>query len=451
MKKLLLILCSLIIFNVYGFYGDTGKRFQWNGIEVVWIEDNRFPSYEMLFHFDEGANGDNFSRAGETKFMFSMLTKGTTRYGYKEIFDALEFYGVRLSNTVTYEYTSLGVSGLAKDIIPTTKMLCHLFSNASFPKDQIRREFRAKRNQLYNFYSNKKNMADSLFRAISLSGSRMRPSIDGNRTSLRKIKQKDLVKRLKTFNKKVTKKIYLLGPKSILNIETVIKNECLWASSKDEIRTESVVLKDKENQIYLLPRKVDHVQIRVGKAFSNFNKDDYELMMLSSALLGAGVTSLLMNELRTKNTLTYGVDAFVSLQKSYGRTGIVTSTNVSNAAQVLSAIKDVISSVKDNCASHRAQVNIAKGFLKGNFLLSIEKGMSYLDTLLYYDHLNFLPKRVAEFSQKIENYSCPSVIQKIDNLFSWNKQQILVIGPKKLVKSLKKIGKVKVIKVKDYL
>ena len=69
--------------------------------------------------------------------LFDMLADGTRRFSQKDISDNLEFFGVAYGGNVTHEYSTYGISGLEKDILPTVKKICHLFQDARFPQKEL--------------------------------------------------------------------------------------------------------------------------------------------------------------------------------------------------------------------------------------------------------------------------------------------------------------------------
>ena len=55
------------------FLKDNLKVLNWNGVEVVWLEDNTFPVFDVVFYYNSGALSDRKGRAGETQMMFDLL------------------------------------------------------------------------------------------------------------------------------------------------------------------------------------------------------------------------------------------------------------------------------------------------------------------------------------------------------------------------------------------
>ena len=140
MKKILL--CSLLLIQSAfsaTYLEENLKTLKWNDIEVVWLEDDTYPTYNLSVYFYAGALTDDAKDYGETEFMFNEMNSGTTRYTKKEIVDALEFFGTSYGANVTHEYSTYTVSGLVKDLVPTMKMVCHVFQNATFPESEFKK------------------------------------------------------------------------------------------------------------------------------------------------------------------------------------------------------------------------------------------------------------------------------------------------------------------------
>ena len=209
MKLLLCLLFSSVAFGGMPHY----ERLNWDGIDVVWIENNRLPKYQVSVYFADGALSDHSKRYGETELTFQMLTSGTRRFNQKEIKENLEFYGAGLSGEVVHEYTTLSMGGLVKDMVPTLKQACHLVKDATFPKDELRKIKSLKINGLKNMINSHSAIADRAFRKLSLKGTPVENPTEGTVKSIRRIKSKHLVKKLSYFREKVKKRIYLSGLK----------------------------------------------------------------------------------------------------------------------------------------------------------------------------------------------------------------------------------------------
>ena len=197
------------------YLDDNLRKLNWNGVEVVWIEDNQYPTYDVTVYFYDGALSDNSKRYGETELMLDQITAGTLRYTQKQIANHLEFFGASYGGSVTHEFSTYSISGLVKDIVPTVKKVCHIFTNATFPKKELAKTKRRIVTSLNNIVTSHSSLANRAFRKISLNGTPYANPVSGTLKSIKRIKQKHLLARLKHFNTKVKKRIYIKGPSGI--------------------------------------------------------------------------------------------------------------------------------------------------------------------------------------------------------------------------------------------
>ncbi|MFZ8932741.1 MAG: M16 family metallopeptidase [Bacteriovoracaceae bacterium] len=343
---------ALFLFSVQSFASFKKPEihiYDWNGIDVVYLEDNKLPLYDVIFYFADGSLSDTHIK-GETEAMFDNLDLGTRRFSRNDIQDNLEFFGVSYSSFVTHEYTTFSFSGLVKDIVPTTKKICHLFSDATFRASELKKEKKKYINSLQNLVSSPSGLASRAFRELSLKETPFYYPTEGKLRDIKKINTRGLKRKLSYFNKKVKKRIYLSGPKSILDVKSIILKECGW-----DIETSTVVrrepLKEKkisnngpEIHLVTVPQS-NQAQVLIGRHLLPEEYTNQELMTLSSGFLGGGFTSKLMRAVRVKRGLTYGISSFAAGQKEYGRLGISSSTKNETVIEMLDVIKDEIEKI----------------------------------------------------------------------------------------------------------
>ena len=435
------------------YLDDHLTKMKWNGIEVVWLEDNALPTYDVSIYFNEGALGDEKKFEGETELMFSQLTSGTHRYPQKEIIESLEFFGAAHSSRVTHEYSRLSVSGMVKDFAPTMRMICHLFNDAIFPASELKKAKERISGGMKSIVSNHSALASLAFRYESLKGSGFEIPASGQLKSIKKITSKRLSARLKYFNESAKKRIYIKGPKDVNQLETIIKNDCEWKNGS-KTRPIPVVKKWRSDAdiIFVTVADANQAQVRLGRITTTeeVKKPTQDLKSFASNFLGSGFTSRLFQKLRVEKGLTYSVSAYVSDQSNYGRSGISTFTKNESIVAILDAIKEVVNTGKTSI--DKKGFELSKKSIKGQYLIGLESTSEFLQNLLHFDHMGRPYTDIYKFSDNINAIKVDDLKGMIGNLFSWEKQTILILGNKKLIPVLRKAGyKVKVEKPSKYL
>ena len=448
---LLLAICSITVFAASE---DEIETLNWNGVEVFYLEENQFPVYDLYLYFADGALGDSKAVSGRTEIMFDLLDSGTRRYNQAQISDHLDYYGVSHGAYVTHEYSLYSVSGLAKDIVPGLKKVCHLFDDANYPRRELKNYKRRVRSEFSNLVTNHSALADRVFRAVSLRGTAYGDPTSGTLKSLKGIGRKNLLNRLAEFKTKIKKKIFYTGPRSTLNdVKKIILEDCgfKWDDKQIVNKPKNHTSKKPYGKIYFVPiPKGNQAQIRMGTFLEKDDLANTELMALTSGFLGGGFTSKLVQEVRVKRGLTYTVGAFAGAQRDYGRSVISTFTKNNSVYEVLNVIKTELDKIK-NGETKKHEVDSTIKYLSGNYLFGFEKKSAYLSNLLHINHRGEDFDRLYKFPEVIRKYKPEDLSRMVKNLFDWNKMTIVVVGNKKILKQLKKLGPVTTLNYRRYL
>ena len=465
MKTKIFILLN-ILFTIQAFASgapvapkveDTIKRLNWNGIDVIYIEDARFPTYDMVLYFADGALSDDKGPKGLTNHAFSLLDSGTPKLSQKEIMDQLEFYGTEFNSDITHEYTTVSMSGLAKDLNTTMVQVCSLFREANYPANIVKQELDKERSELQSLVANPQALSDRIFREVTLDKTPYSYPVTGKLKDLNLYTPTLLRAKMDNFLDKVKKRIYITGPKSILSVEKILAENCkLKGTSSDFVRSINYKKQKKtKSEIVFIPvPDANQVQVKIGR-FLNFDEiGDRRLATLASEFLGGGFTSRLMREVRVKRGLTYSIGSYISSQKQYGRAGIATFTKNSTINKLVEVINDSLLKIKKEGISSE-DLDRSRGSIVGAHPFKFESNKAFLSELLYLDHIEQPYSELFEFNQAVLKYSASDVARKIEEIYGSKTQTIFILGDKSIEKEVKKLspkyGKYKSLSFKSYI
>ncbi len=436
---------------------DKIEKFKWENIDVTYIQDDKFPTYNVTIFFADGAIKDGRTK-GVTKMMFDLLESGTNRFSLNEIADNLEFYGVSTSSNVTHEFSSYSYNGLAKDIIPTTKKICHIFRDAVYPAQELSKAKKSLTAQRQNLVSDHGELASTAFRTISLKGTPYVSDVRGRLADIKRIKRSYLQSRLKYFRDDVKKKVYITGPRSILKIKNIVTNECGFDSKASFVRNLDTEVKEikkfnpeKPLIHFVEVPKANQAQVRAGIYMAKKEDPGFENLEFMSQYLGGGFTSILVKELRTKRGLTYSAWATAGMQKDYGRSILSTFTKEETVNQM---VQEVIKILKDNSQAENIsmeEIEKVRKAVKGGFAFQFQKPSSFMRQLVSLDNSQVDIKRFLEYTNSVDKITQEDVAKTIYSAFPYDKVQIVVLGDKKMMNALKKIAKIKVYSYKNFL
>lgn len=424
------------------------KKTKWKDLNVVWVEDEKFPRFTASFYFQDGAISDEFS--GMTQATFDLLTAGTSQQSQKEIAQYFDFYGAKLKHFVTHEYSVLSISGLTKDIQPLMGKVCELFKDAQYPQMEVNSYVSRSKSHLKNLVTSHSSLADRIFRQISLEGSSYEIPVEGKLESFDKINREKLSQRLKALSK-TKKTLYVAGPSEIKNLEDVINQKCNWENS-ESIAEKDLKKPSSQSVIYLVPvPAANQAQIRIGRYMTREElKGKIDNFHFLASFLGGGFTSKLVQELRVKRGLTYSASAYVSVQKDYGRAGVSTFSKTETAAETISIIRDIFDDLASNKVSEK-EFNHQKGNTIGGFAFGFEETSAFLGQLMLYEHQGRKIEDLEKFPENISKLKVGELSQADFEAFPWNRLTVVVVGDKSLEKSLSKIRPVRIVNYEDYL
>lgn len=424
------------------------QRLNWNGIEVIWLQDQRLPIFSTQIYFADGALSDQRFK-GKTEFMFNLLSEGSPKYSFDQIADHFEFLASSFSTRVTHEYAVVSFSGLVENLHETAQMVCHLMTEANFPQNRINHRLNRRRSSLENLIRDHGPLASRAFRELSLRGSPFDYPTDGKLDDLEGIDSSHLLAKRKYFEREVFKRVYITGPQDILALKNILKNDCGFYKKENrhhfirEVSYHNVIIDNGPLFYFVEVPQANQAQVRIGRLLNYHEVKDPFAMLLASNFLGGGFTSRLMREVRTSRGLTYSIRSIAAGQRDYGRALISSFTPSPRVVDLLQVIDRVI---KESTQSvDKDDFLRARSNLIGSQPFQFESPASLLSQIMLLDHQQRGLEEITHFRQRIEEVTVEQMKQTLGKTFDFSRQVIVVLGEPKVFQKLQEAG-MKVVK-----
>ncbi len=447
MKKYLLLFFLATQALATPSFLDSVKRTKWGDLDVVWVQDDKFPRFTASLYLEDGALKDK--SPGITQGTFDQFTAGTSKETQRQISEFFDFYGANLKHSVTHEYSVMSVQALTRDIAPVMGKFCEIWKDAQYPDSELRSYISRSKSQLKNLVTSHSSLADRVFRKISLEESPYVNPVEGTLAGYDLLNSAALKTRLAEL-RGARKVLYLAGPKDVLSMEKVISG-CGWTAGKKmaELDLKKPGL---QSAIYLVPVPgANQAQIRIGRYVTKSEVEGkYDQFQFLSSYLGGSFTSKLVQELRVKRGLTYSAGAYVSIQKEYGRAGVTTFSKTETAAEAISIIRDVFAEVSQGGVTPD-EFKHQQGHMIGGYAFGFEETGAFIGQLMLYDHQQRPLIELQEFPERISRLKANDLSRANLEVFPWEKLTIIVVGDKSLEKSLSKIRPVRILNYQDFL
>lgn len=449
MKYIFLLSLSLVSTLTWSkaAFLDSVKRSKLGDMDVVWVEDDRFPKFTASIYFKDGAFSDTIP--GETQASMDLFTAGTSKESQRQIAEFFDFYGAKVRSSVTHEYSVMSVQGLTRDIKPIMGKFCEIFKDAQYPEPEVKSYAARSKSGLKNLITSHSSLADRIFRQVTLEGTPFSRPVEGNLKSYDELNSKLLKDRLNRMAS-AKKVLYLAGPSEVNEIKDAVGN-CGWKNDH-QLPEVNLTKPTSQTYIYLVPvPAANQAQIRIGRYLTRDEfkgKNDHFLFL--SSFLGGSFTSKLVQELRVKRGLTYSAGAYASMQRDYGRAGIVTFSKTETTPEAISIIRDVFQEVSTGKFTEKEFMH-QQGHQVGAYAFGFEEMSAFIGQLMLYEHQGRSPEELARFPEIIGALKPGNLAEANYVAFPWERMTIVVVGDKSLEKSLSRIRPVKILNYEDFL
>jgi zinc protease len=353
------------------------------GFDVWLVEDKTLPIIAMQFWFDDsGSAHDNKDKQGLARLLSNTLDEGAGEMNAQDFQKALDDNSI----TLVFDASRDGFGGRLKTLTRTQDkafdMLSKAISSPRFEQEAIGRMRDANIARIKDSMSDPEWIAARILNDKMFEGHPYAQNSGGTMTSLPAITADDLKKfqssaltqdRLKiVITGNITKDAAMKAVDQIFS--TLPKTSILPPIPAIELQnTAKTFLFEKD-----IPQSV--VQIALP-AFGRDDPDYYALQVLNYIFGGAGFGSRLMEEVREKRGLTYGIYSSIDTYNHIDILSISTSTKNESVGEMMAVIKDVMKNLRENPVSEQ-ELNDAKLFLTGSMPLMLSSTDSIASTVL---------------------------------------------------------------------
>jgi zinc protease len=290
-----------------------------NGLTVILLEKHQLPMVEGLLVVKSGALADPRDKEGLASLVCNLLTKGTSNRTREEIESAVDATGGDLQTRVDWDSSQISFHVLKKEMPKLLKLVADLVQHPALPAAEIKREKDLTLERIHQIGNDNWRTADRWFYRILYKRSRLSLLPQGEDETVSKIELPEVEQFYKANYFPGNCVLMLGGDVGGADLGLVKDNFSEWKGSG--AITHSIpdnTPEINENSIWMVDKPdMSQAQIRIGHKGISRQSPDYLPTEVLNTLLGGGFSSRLMEELRRKRGLSYGVQS----QFEYGKTG----------------------------------------------------------------------------------------------------------------------------------
>jgi predicted Zn-dependent peptidase len=397
-----------------------------DGLRVVTENMPELRSAAVGFWVGTGSRDETGPLNGASHFLEHLLFKGTAERSARAIAEAVESVGGEMNAFTTQEYTAFYVRvpddhlGLAVDV------LSDIMWTPAFRTDEVESERQVILEEIRMRDDTPDDVVHELFAEAAYPDHPLGREVLGSQESIEAMRVDDISGYHRAHYKPGNVVVAAAGN---LAHDEVVRLVEKGLPREGGVRPERLIGDLREPQTLRVARRPsEQAHIVLGmRALSRVDPDRYALSVLNQAL-GGGMSSRLFQEIRERRGLAYSVFSYRSGFEETGALAVYAGTGPSHAHEVLSVLHGELDRLASDGLAE-AEVEAAKGHLKGSMALGLESSSSRMHRLgrteLVLDDVPTLDELVAH----VDAISTDDVDRVIQRVIAQEPRVLAVVGP----------------------
>ncbi len=414
-----------------------------NGLEVLLVEDRRFPLVSARLGFRTGSKHDPPGLYGLAESTAALLTEGTTNRTSRQIADEAAEMGGAIRAYSMADALIVDANALAENLPKLLDLMSDVARNANFPEDEVQLRKQNRKQELLAQRSQADFLADEKITEVIFGShpyARQNPTLESidrlDRAALAGFRDRHLAP-----NNAVLILIGAMPPRKRV-VEMIAEKFGSWQrkelpdppAPRFPQPKRSIVLVDRPGSV--------QADVRVGRLAVNRSDPDYFPLVIGNTILGGGASSRLFMNIREKQGFAYDAHSALQPLRDTGSFEVVTQIRNEVLEPALEAVMNELKALRDGSLSAE-ELTATKNYLNGVFVIRLET-QDGLASQLAVTKLMGLPLEYLEkYPARVRAVEPAQIRTAAKKYMSPENAAIVVVGDASKIKErLEKFGKV---------
>ena len=418
-----------------------------NGLETVVAQRSRLPLAVARLELWTGSAEDPQGREGLADFTGQLLRRGTRRRAAAAIDAAIEQVGGGLGVDVDQDSTSLVVSLPAEHLNAALDVLAELATQAAFAAPEVALARRRTLASLVNELDDPSSVADLLTSRELLGEHPYAHAVGGRAKSVKTFTRPLVLQHYGRSFQPARAHLFVVGavdPTQVLR--RAARAFGSWKPGRATAPRVDAPLPDTGRRVIIVDKPdATQTQLRLARVGLARRDPRYLGSAVTASILGGGFTSRLMEELRVRRGLTYGVNARFYAYRAGGEFVISTFTANENVGRCLRETLRVCRELASKGPTSE-ELRRTATYLSGLYPLQLETN-EQIARMLGDLALHGIPRdEVTTFSERVHAVGRRAVQDVAQAFFPLESYLLVAVGPAQQLRSqLAKFGEVTVL------
>jgi zinc protease len=339
-----------------------------NGLTVLVVEQHALPIVQVQALVKTGSVQDPPEKAGLANLTAGLLDEGTATRSATQLAEQIEFVGGALEVKTTHDFTTAASRVLAKDADLGFELLADILLHPSFPEPELERVRKLILGEITAQKDDPGSVAGKAFSRLVFDGHPYSWPVNGTDETLPAIGRADVQAfhaREYLPNRTI---LAVVGDITVEQVRALVeKHFASWPKGPEPARTAAAPAAIAKPVVQLIDKELTQTTLVLGHlGISRTNPDYYAVTVMNYILGAGGFSSRLMDSIRDKQGLAYGVISQFEPRATSGPFLVSLQTRNATANQALAGVLKELHAMKAAPVSAR-ELSEARSYLIGSF------------------------------------------------------------------------------------
>lgn len=400
-----------------------------NGMTVLFLEQHFLPTVEIHALVKVGSAQDPPDKAGLANLTASLLDEGTLTRTSRQIAEQIDFVGGSLEAHAAEDFTTASTRVLKKDADLGFALLADMLQHPAFHKQEFERVRTQILGEIVSDDDDPGNVAMKAFHQLIFHGHPYSWPAHGTEETLNKITVADIQQfhaREYLPNQTI---LVIVGDLTQDQAATLVQTHFgSWKKGTPSPYQMKKPASMERKMVQLIEKDLTQSTIVLGHTGISRTNPDYYAVTVMNYILGAGgFSSRLMDSIRDKQGLAYGIMSQFDSRVMPGAFFISLQTRTDVTNQAIAGVLTEIKGMRDAPVTDQ-ELNEAKSFIVGSFPLRVDSSAKLANVLAQVELYNLGLDYFTQYPKAIEKVTKDDVLRVAKQYLDPQHYALVVVG-----------------------
>ena len=400
-----------------------------NGMTILVLEQHFLPIVEVNAMVKSGSAQDPPEKAGLANLVASLLDEGTTSRSSKQLAEQIDFVGGALEVRASEDFTNASVRVLKKDAELGFTLLADILQHPAFHKPEFERIRSQILGEMASDNDDPGHVAMKAFNQLVFHGHPYRWPLYGTEESLNKITHADVVGFYSREYIPSQVIVTIVGDVTLDQVSGLVQTYFGgWKKVSAPPRNLKNPAAVEKKTVQLIEKDLTQSNVILGHSgISRTNPDFYAVTVMNYILGAGGFSSRLMDSIRDKQGLVYGIMSHFDARLMPGSFWVNFQTRTDATNQAIQGVLSEIKSIREALVTDQ-ELSEAKSFLMGSFPLRLDSTAKLAQVVSQVEFYGLGFEYFSQYPKWIERVTKEDVLRVAKQYLNTQRYALVVVG-----------------------